>query len=176
MTQYHYQDLIKLFNDLFEPSENTILIAGGEEPLYLPQDESHPQNRIIFTHDYYSSALHEIAHWCIASKERRKLRDYGYWYNPHRESDHDQQLFEQAESKPQALEWIFSVAAGIRFNVSADNLAQNNEVSQPFKSAIQNQAIKYLTDGLPIRAEQFKHSLLSFYKREQIFNLSIFFS
>lgn len=42
MTQYHYQDLIKLFNDLFEPSENTILIAGGEEPyIYLKTNPIH---------------------------------------------------------------------------------------------------------------------------------------
>lgn len=172
---HNYQDLITLFNSLFELSENTILIAHGSEPLYLPQDENHSKNRIIFTQDYYSSALHEIAHWCIASQERRKLTDYGYWYNPHRVTIADQYLFEQAEAKPQALEWIFSEAAGIKFNISADNLLQNNEISQTFKIAIHNQAIKYLTGGLPERAEIFKINLLKFYKRENIFNLSLFF-
>lgn len=174
MPQHHHQDLIKLFNNQFESSEHTILVAGGEEPLYLPKDESHSLNRIIFTHDYYSSALHEIAHWCIASKERRKLRDYGYWYNPDRKSAEEQQLFEQAESKPQALEWIFSVAAGIRFNISADNLSLNNKISKSFKIAIHNRAIDYLTNSLPIFGEQFKQCLLQFYQREQIFDLSLF--
>jgi elongation factor P hydroxylase len=155
MKQHDYQDLIKLFNHLFEFTENTILIAHGTEPLYLPQDENSSKNRIIFTHDYYSSALHEIAHWCIASKERRKLNDYG-------------------EAKPQALEWIFSVAAGIKFNISADNLALNNEISLTFKNLIYQQVIKYLTEGLPDRAELFKKSLLSFYNCDDIFDLSLF--
>jgi elongation factor P hydroxylase len=174
MKQHDYQDLIKLFNHLFEFTENTILIAHGTEPLYLPQDENSSKNRIIFTHDYYSSALHEIAHWCIASKERRKLNDYGYWYNPHRTTIEDQHLFEYAEAKPQALEWIFSVAAGIKFNISADNLALNNEISLTFKNLIYQQVIKYLTEGLPDRAELFKKSLLSFYNCDDIFDLSLF--
>ncbi len=175
MIQHDYKDLIKLFNDLFELTENTVLIAGGDEPLYLPQDEIHSANQIIFTHDYYSSALHEIAHWCIAGQQRRQLRDYGYWYNPNRGSIDDQQLFEQSEAKPQALEWIFSVAAGIRFNISADNLAMNNEASQTFKTAIYDQTIDYLKHGLPNRAEQFKQKLLQFYNRAEIFNQSLFF-
>lgn len=167
MLPHDYKDLIKIFNDLFESTENTILIDGGDEPLYLPQDESHKVSRVIFTKDYYSSALHEIAHWCIAGQQRRQLRDYGYWYNPQRASAADQQLFEQIEAKPQAIEWIFSVAAGIRFNISADNLAMNNEISHVFKSAIYDQTIHYLTKGLPNRAEQFKQKLLTFYHREQ---------
>lgn len=171
---HNYQDLITIFNNLFGFSENTVLISHGTEPLYLPQDENNSKNRIIFTHDYYSSALHEIAHWCIASKERRQLIDYGYWYNPQRVTLEDQQLFEQAEAKPQALEWIFSIAAGIKFNISADNLLQNNEVSQTFKMAIYNQTIKYLTEGLPERAEKFKQHLLTFYQRAQKFDIALF--
>ncbi len=171
---HNYQDLITLFNNLFEFSENTVLISHGTEPLYLPQNENHSKNRIIFTNDYYSSALHEIAHWCIASNERRKLIDYGYWYNPQRATIADQQLFEQAEAKPQTLEWIFSIAAGIKFNISADNLLQNNEVSDTFKTTIHNQAIKYLTEGLPTRAEQFKQHLLNFYQRTHIFDMALF--
>lgn len=174
MLQHDYIDLIKLFNNLFESTENTILIAGGDEPLYLPKDETHSANRIIFTKDYYSSALHEIAHWCIAGKSRRQLRDYGYWYNPQRNAVEDQQLFEQMEAKPQALEWIFSVAAGIRFNISADNLAMNNEVNASFKKAIMDQVINYHIHGLPKNAELFKSSLLHFYQRKDIFNWSLF--
>ena len=174
MPQHNHHDLVKLFNQLFEYSEETILVPGGDEPLYIPKSDIYPVNRIIFTQDYYSSALHEIAHWCIASKERRKLPDYGYWYNPHRESATDQQLFEQAEAKPQAIEWIFSMAAGIRFFISADNLSRNNEVSLSFKKCLYEHALHYLTVGLPMRAQQFNEQLLAFYQRNHLFNLSCF--
>ena len=174
MTMHSYQHLITLFNQLFEQSEQTILIAGGKEPLYLPKDNSNSLNRIIFTHDYYASALHEIAHWCIASLERRKLTDYGYWYNPDRGSLEDQAAFEQAEAKPQAIEWIFSIAAGVRFQISADNLAYNNEASLTFKQNIHVYAMQYLTVGLPARAEKFKEGLLDLYQRRHLFNVDLF--
>src|SRR5690606_41366486 len=75
-------DLIRLFDDEFRASHNTVLVRGGDEPIYLPADEQHPQHRVIFAHGFYASALHEIAHWCIAGPERRLLVDYGYWYRP----------------------------------------------------------------------------------------------
>ena len=71
-----------LFDGLFLASENTCLLQGGAEPVYLPADADHPQNRIVFRLDYAASALHEIAHWCIAGAARRRLIDYGYWYSP----------------------------------------------------------------------------------------------
>lgn len=76
MTQgHHCQDLIQLFNSLFSETEQTLLIGGGEEPIYLPKEASFLSHRIIFTQDYYASALHEVAHWCIAGKQRRCLDD-----------------------------------------------------------------------------------------------------
>jgi len=174
MPQHSHHDLIKIFNGLFEHSEETLLVAGGEEPEYLPKDGINSKNRLIFKEDYYSSALHEIAHWCIASKERRQLVDYGYWYEPQRELSTKQQLFEQVEAKPQALEWIFSMAAGIQFYISADNLSRNNEISPAFKSTIHEHALRYLEAGLPIRAQLFKEQLLSFYQRREFFNPSCF--
>lgn len=174
MHQHHCKDLIKIFNELFEKTEETILVAGGEEPLYVPKNDACSVNQIIFKQDYYSSALHEIAHWCIASKERRKLMDYGYWYEPQRELSTAQHLFEQVEAKPQALEWIFSIAAGIRFFISADNLSRNNEASATFKSSIYEHALRYLATGLPKRAHLFKEQLLSFYQRNKLFDPTCF--
>ena len=100
------------------------------------------------------------------------MTDYGYWYKPDGRLPDEQQLFEQVEAKPQAIEWIFSVAAGIKFCVSADNLAGNQEMSTTFKANIYEHAINYLHNGLPPRAEQFKNQLLGFYHQD--FNLALF--
>ena len=165
MTQFHCNDLIELFNGLFEQSENTILLGNAEEPLYLPSDEKSPFNRIIFTRDYFASALHEIAHWCIASPERRKLVDYGYWYYPEGRNAEQQALFEQAEVKPQALESLFSQVAGAPFIISQDNLSAGHMGgSAAFEQKIAEQVQRYLSQGLPARAESFKNSLVNFYR------------
>ena len=74
--------LIELFDREFLATENTRLEGGGEEPVYLPADARCANHRIVFRHDYAASALHEVAHWCIAGSARRKLHDYGYWYAP----------------------------------------------------------------------------------------------
>ncbi len=171
---FNCSDLIQLFNPLFQTTEQTILTGGGTEPLYLPKSIQSPYHQIIFTHDYFSSALHEIAHWCIAGKERRKQIDYGYWYQPDGRAEADQTLFEQVEVKPQAIEWIFSAAAGARFRVSADNLHGDNKASGPFKHSIYQQTLFYLHKGLPVQAELFKQALLDFYQRADIFSTAVF--
>src|SRR4051812_38971252 len=111
----NYSDLINLFNSLFADSEQTILVAGEAEPIYLPKSFGQASHQIVFANYFFSSALHEIAHWCIAGKERRQLPDYGYWYQPDGRNISEQIHFETVEVKPQALEWIFSVAAGSLF-------------------------------------------------------------
>ena len=55
------------------------LVGGFDEPLYLPATDSRAAE-IRFRSDYPSSALHEVAHWCLAGARRRALQDYGYWY------------------------------------------------------------------------------------------------
>ena len=74
---HRYEDLIEIFNNTFLESENTILVKGDDEPIYLPADANSPHHRIIFSHGFFQSALHEIAHWCIAGRERRQLVDFG---------------------------------------------------------------------------------------------------
>ena len=99
--------LITVFNDCFVASERTELIGGAEEPFYRSWHND-CLAQVIFTRDYRSSALHEIAHWCIAGKERRKQDDFGYWYAPDGRSTDQQLAFEQVEVRPQAVEWAFS--------------------------------------------------------------------
>ena len=161
------RDLILLFNVLFEQSENTILVGNGEEPLYLPCGESNSIHRIIFTRDYFASALHEVAHWCIAGDKRRKLVDYGYWYYPEGRNAEQQILFEQAEVKSQAIEYLFSQAARFPFVVSIDNLTNEESIRrESFEKKIIEQAQYYLTQGLPKRADIFKARLFDFYQHK----------
>ena len=55
--------LCALFDALFLESENTRLVKGGEEPVYLPADAGCAEHRVVFRLDYVPSALHEIAHF-----------------------------------------------------------------------------------------------------------------
>ena len=119
------EELTAIFNSLFSDSFNTRLEGGADEPLYLPASSSCKHNRLVFCQDYISSALHEVAHWCLAGEKRRNLIDYGYWYHPDGRSRAQQKIFEKVEIRPQALEWIFSVAASHSFTVSTDNLLGN---------------------------------------------------
>lgn len=151
MTEPDYQPLIRLFNRLFLASYNTELVAGGDEPIYLPADRNHPHHRIIFAHGFYASALHEIAHWCVAGPERRLLEDFGYWYKPDGRTAEEQAEFERVEVRPQAYEWIFHMAAGRRFHFSADNLSTGIGASEGFKQAVLDEVHRVLRQGLPPR-------------------------
>ena len=158
---YH---LIMLFNDLFRNSFQTVLVKGGEEPEYLPA-LGEGFSKIVFAHDYYASALHEISHWCIAGVQRRTLRDYGYWYCPDGRTHSQQKAFEKVEVKPQALEWLFSTAAGSRFHISVDNLSGDGALDEKaFRDRVQSQAERYLVTGMPLRAEMFFRALRTFYE------------
>lgn len=151
--------LISLFNGVFSLSHNTCLLGNGAEPEYRPADQTSSHHRIIFTQDYVASALHEVAHWCVAGAERREQVDYGYWYIPDGRNPQQQALFERVEVKPQALEWIFSKACGLQFRVSADNLNGDQGSSLLFKQRIVEQARKYCLQGLNDRAEKWVHTL-----------------
>jgi elongation factor P hydroxylase len=150
-----------LFDELYAGSENTRLQKGGDEPLYLPVDDSCSFDRIIFRHDYVASALHEVAHWCIAGVQRRRLRDYGYWYHPDGRDGARQRAFEQVEARPQALEWLFSDVCSLRFRPSIDNLASGSDHVERFAAAIVTAARAYCIRGLPPRAQRFRAALAS---------------
>ncbi|MGL5334849.1 MAG: elongation factor P hydroxylase [Enterovibrio sp.] len=164
--EHQYQDLITIFNDLFLEQYETKLELGGDEPIYLPKDEQHPHHRIIFARGFFASALHEIAHWLIAGKERRLLEDFGYWYHPDGRSAAIQAEFEKVEIAPQAIEWILSASCGFKFNVSCDNLNGDFEPDRPaFTEKVRQKAREYLELGLPKRTQKLSDALCAFYNR-----------
>ncbi|SEK41130.1 hypothetical protein SAMN05216262_101294 [Colwellia chukchiensis] len=159
------QDLIAIFQQLFAKKYNTRLVKGADEPVYLPRSKHCDHHQIIFAHGYYASALHEIAHWCLAGAERRLLEDFGYWYVPDGRDQKQQQAFEKVEIKPQAIEWAFCVAAGKRFDVSTDNLSGTGKTDRiAFKSKVYQQVQNYLTRGFPADAEVFIAALAKHYQ------------
>ncbi|MFG1174266.1 elongation factor P hydroxylase [Erwiniaceae bacterium CAU 1747] len=163
-TQHHYQQLIEIFDRCFAEDFQTRLIKGDDEPIYLPADETSPWNRVVFAHGYYASGLHEISHWCIAGAERRRQVDFGYWYCPDGRDAVTQGQFEAVEIKPQALEWLFSVAAGFPFNVSCDNLEGDCEPDRiAFQRKVHAQVMTWLEQGIPARPARLIAELHAFY-------------
>ncbi len=144
--------LVDVFHRLFKAPYQTELVGGRDEPLYRPAADISELNTIEFSYDYFSSALHEIAHWCIAGASRRRQLDYGYWYAPDGRNAQQQQLFERVEVKPQALERIFSYASGQKFRISVDNLDGGVSASPLFIKAVHKQTLAYCREGLPSRA------------------------
>lgn len=175
---HRISDLIHIFNECFKADIQTELVRGGDEPIYIPRSQYYPYDRVIFAHGYYASAMHEIAHWCIAGDERRKLVDFGYWYNPDGRTTEQQKEFEVVEIKPQALEWILSRSAAFNFNVSLDNLSgdlnEEAQAAETFKDNIFSQVQNYLNDGLPSRAQQLSDALVTFYRPQEALALEEF--
>jgi elongation factor P hydroxylase len=152
----------RVFNDCFADSCNTRLCGGAAEPLYQPAANPADFHALYYRGDYFASALHEVAHWCIAGAQRRQQPDFGYWYTPDDRSADQQRAFEAVECKPQALEWYFARACGYRFQVSADNLALASAGlldTAAFKRAVLAQALVWQHEGLPIRAGVFYAAL-----------------
>jgi len=175
---HSFTQVISVFNQCFKDDLQTELVRGGHEPIYIPRSQYYPWDRVVFAHGYYASALHEISHWSIAGVERRKLLDFGYWYNPDGRNEKQQQEFAKVEVKPQALEWILSQSANFRFRVSLDNL--HGEISDQaqsaaiFKNEIYAQVQQYLLQGLPKRAKMFSDALIAKYRPHEPLDLSEF--
>ncbi|KTC83207.1 elongation factor P hydroxylase [Legionella cincinnatiensis] len=165
---HHYQDLINLFEICFATEYNTKLVKGGDEPIYLPADAKRSYHALCFAHGFFSSALHECAHWLIAGEERRKLVDFGYWYMPDGRNEEQQTLFQCVEVKPQALEWILSKASGYKFHISIDNLNGTESDTISFKQSVYNQVISYCKHGLSKRAKKFRDTLCCFYNQSRV--------
>jgi hypothetical protein len=165
---HSYQDLIVLFNAAFTQTKNTVLVKGDHEPIYIPAKNIAQSHQIVFAHGYFASALHEIAHWCIAGKKRLLLEDYGYWYSPDGRDVEQQAEFEKVEVKPQAIEWAFSCASGKPFSVSTDNLDGAPVNVEDFRFAVKKQVLLYLESGFPSRASQFISVLHEFYQTVEL--------
>lgn len=147
-----------VFNDCFRQRYRCELVGGADEPYYQP-GEAGDLHRVYYREDFPRSALHEAAHWCVAGEQRRQLVDYGYWYEPDGRSVERQREFERVEATPQAIEWFFSLAAGLDFQVSIDNLGAGKLDEFPFKLAVWQRAKAYQRVGLPPRAEQLFRAL-----------------
>jgi len=166
--------LVALF-DLSFPELDTRLLPhpdawrrdfrGGfaTEPVYLPADEDCPFNRIVFAHGFFASALHEVAHWCIAGERRRRLVDYGYWYAPDGRDAGQQAEFERVETKPQAIEWAFAIACGFPFRVSVDNLSGIAVDRESFTRKVHAELVRCSCEGFPPRAQRFMDALSNHY-------------
>jgi elongation factor P hydroxylase len=166
---HHYQDLIDIFNQTFAADYNTRLVLGDDEPIYLPASDLVPYHQIVFAHGFYASALHEIAHWCVAGPERRLLEDFGYWYEPDGRSREVQEAFECVEIRPQAYEWILSVSAGFPFSVSCDNLNGEFEPDRlKFMEKVHHEVLHILDQGLPVRVRALSEQLQSFYQTDAL--------
>lgn len=154
------ESLIRLFAENFREDYSTELRGGASEPLYTPATESSPA-LIHFRNDYASSALHEVAHWCIAGAVRRSKADYGYWYEADGRNASQQCRFQEVEAAPQALEWCFSQACGQMFRLSLDNLqsAPSRSELDSFASQVLRAARTYQSVGLPPRGKRFFFAL-----------------
>jgi elongation factor P hydroxylase len=162
--QYDARDLEALFYDCFFADHGTVLVGGYSEPLYLPASDDRTVSQLQYRENYFSSALHEVAHWCIAGQDRLTLIDFGYWYEPDGRDSMQQAKFEKVEIKPQALEWVFSMAAGAPFQISNDNL-QAGLVGDncDFADAVYRQVQSLISEGLPVRGALFTEALMARY-------------
>ena len=151
--------LMCLYNREFAASDKTELIGGAAEPYYQPGSP----HRIYFRADYVRSALHEVAHWCVAGRRRRQFPDYGYWYSPDGRGVAQQQAFFAVEARPQAIERCFCEAIGIPFSPSVDNVGAQIEPEQlrRFEARIQEWCDQFALTGLPLRAARFITALRS---------------
>ena len=108
-------------------------------------------------------------HIGVSPGQSRLQVDFGYWYCPDGRDETTQAQFEQVEIKPQALEWIFSVAAGFTFNISCDNLEGTCEPDRvAFQRKVHAQVMHYLEQGLPERPARLVAALQDFYHTEPL--------
>ncbi len=144
------------FSKCFLEEYKTILEGGAKEPLYVPDEAGKGVNKLYYREDYLSSALHEVAHWCLAGDARRKSIDFGYWYVPEGRSATQQAKFQSVEARPQALEWLFSLACDCHFQLSLDNhLDLGIRDKYKFACSVAQEARTFILEGLPNRAKSF---------------------
>ena len=146
-------NICEIFNDAFSDRFDTRIQGGAAEPLYQPAIDPGGKHTIFFREDFASSALHEIAHWCIAGQSRRLQVDYGYWYSADRDGS-KQRAFETAEIRPQSLEWILSEASHTCFRISRDNFDEATVSLNEFRDGVCQAARSWLRGGLPPRARE----------------------
>jgi len=150
------------FNATLGRQHHVRLVGGAAEPLYLPGEGGFATIR--YTRDYPASALHELAHWCIAGPQRRRLVDYGYWYVPPPRTPAFQAAFGRVEVPVQALEYRLSDACGLPFRVSVDDVDAPPDSGTGFAAAVQR-AAGAPESSLPCRARALLAVLVDFRRR-----------
>ena len=161
--RYRASDLEQLFHETFFERYQTCLIGGADEPVYVPGGAPEQAHRIVYTRDYFRSALHEVAHWCVAGPTRRRQADYGYWYAPDGRNAEQQQAFMQVEVAPQALELLFCAACAHPFQVSLDNLDGDAGDEAVFRQQVVERALAWLPSPGG-RAGRWIRTLAAFYR------------
>lgn len=150
--------MCELFSSVFYAEHRTRLVGGFDEPFYVAPTAI-KAGEIRFTKDYVRSALHEIAHWCVAGRERRRQDDFGYWYAPDGRSNAQQQVFYTVEVQPQAYEMYFCRCLGIPFDVSMDNLTGDVEGEDAFRASVHTRHDELSQSGFPPRVKAWGEAL-----------------
>jgi len=181
-------DLEQIFSQCFLEDFATVLIGGWPEPYYLPRGwsldsletgdrvrielsrmDTERVSMLCYRSSFFASALHEVAHWCIAGESRRKQSDFGYWYVPECRDARQQNDFQRVEVRPQALELLFSIACDYPFRASYDNPDLDNgsfgtaKIQQEFTRQILKAGYAYVDEEIPARASHFMMALGEFY-------------
>ncbi len=165
--RHRAQQLEQLFEQLFYARYRTRLCGGAAEPYYRPAVRADDDHRLFYREDFFASALHEVAHWCIAGPARRCRPDFGYWYIDSGRSAAQQHAFEEAECKPQAIERLFCEAAGFTFQPSLDQHDSEEcyaEREARFAARVERQFARYQANGWPERAIAFAQALRELYR------------
>lgn len=147
------------FSACFQESHGTELKGEFPEPIYRPM-VGNGLAVLGYRENFIRSALHEIAHWCVAGERRRKMEDYGYWYEPDGRGVDQQAAFYRVEVKPQAIEFAFCLVLDIPFDVSCDNVG-NAEVGdqEEFRGRVKCLLKQMSLAGFPPRAQIFLEEL-----------------
>ncbi|MCR9104118.1 MAG: elongation factor P hydroxylase [Gammaproteobacteria bacterium] len=162
--------LEQVFDACIGQAYRTRLAGGACEPLYQPAASPAGVSVIYYRNDFFASALHEVAHWCLAGAARRNKVDYGYWYTADGRDAATQRAFEAVEYRPQALEWIFSRACGWQFCLSIDNLdALDGQLpdTRAFGQRVLGQVRLWQAQGLPSRAATVFNALWNEFAHER---------
>ena len=132
------KEIIEVFNLCFLESERTRLQGDAEEPWYQPYTKDDGVAVLYCRSDYPASALHEAAHWCLATTKQRELDDFGFSYiQPPRTLEQQKRFFE-LELQVQSLEALFANAADVEFRVSADSFdAAHTTLIEKFAKSVE---------------------------------------
>ena len=157
--------IIDVFNQCFLESERTRLVGGAQEPWYEPVSAAGEAAVLYCRADYLASALHETAHWCLATPQQRALTDFGFSYIAPPRTLAQQRRFFELELPVQSLEALFSNAAGVEFRVSADSFDKAHvDLINEFEREVtnhQSRTYDWLSTPEGARANQFATALKS---------------